>query len=78
MLSLTADRAFFVDSIPSLTVYLHVVTLIKRSTGEEACLRIETTSSDFLPVHREIAHQKAIHKLFGYEIFEVLDCNDPF
>jgi|GEM_PF-3228858 len=74
----TTDRSLFVDSIPSLAVYLHIVTLIKRSTGEEACLHIETTSGDFLPVHREIAHQKAIRKLFGYEIFEVLDCNAPF
>lgn len=69
---------FFVDSIPTPPIYLHIITLIHRATGKEECLHIETLSDRFVDVMREITHQKAIRKLFGYEVFEVLDCNDPF
>lgn len=67
-----------VAAIPTLPVYTHIVTLIHRSSGREATLQIETFSDRFVDVMREIAYQKAEQKLFGYEVFEVLDCNDPF
>lgn len=47
-------------------VYLHIVTLIK------------TLSDRFADVVREVCHQKVMKGLLGYEIFEVLDCNNPF
>lgn len=61
-----------------LPIFLHIVTLINRSTGVEVSLEIETFSDRFTDVIREISAQKAIRGLLGYEIFEVLDCNDPF
>ena len=75
--TLTDDR-FDVRSIPTPTVYVHIVTLIHRITGKEASLEIETLSDRFADVMREISHQKVINKLQGYEVFEVLDCNTPF
>jgi hypothetical protein len=78
MLNQTLEKpAFDVRNISTPPVFLHLVTLIKRSTNEEVCLHIETLSDRFVDVMREVAHQKAIHKLFGYEIFEILDCNEP-
>jgi hypothetical protein len=67
-----------VAAIPSLPVYTHIVTLIHRSSGKEATLTIETFSDRFADVMREVTHQKAEQKLFGFEVFEVLDLNDPF
>lgn len=67
-----------IRSIPTPIVYTHIITLLKRSTGQEATLRIETLSDRFVDVMRELSHQKAMHKLFGYEVWEILDCNDPF
>jgi hypothetical protein len=79
MLTQTVEsQAFDVRSLPTPSVFTHIVTLIHRSTGDEVTLTIETLSDRFCDVIREISHQKAIRKLFGYEIYEVLDCNNPF
>lgn len=72
------QERFDVRSIETPTVYLHIVTLIHRRTGDEVLLNIETDSPNYAPVSRAIAHAKAERKLWGYEVFEVLDCNDPF
>jgi hypothetical protein len=69
---------FDIQSVVTPTIYIHIVTLINRRTEAEATLTIETTSDRYVEVSREIAHQKAIRKLFGYEVFEVLDQNSPF
>lgn len=58
--------------------FVHIVTLINRRTGHEVGLEITTLSDRFADVMREICHQKVTHKLLGYEVFEVLDCNQPF
>jgi len=71
-------QSFDIRTVATPRVFTHLITLLNRKIGDEACLHIETTSDRFIDVLLEIAHQKAIHKLLGYEIFEVLDCNDPF
>jgi hypothetical protein len=58
--------------------YVHIVTLIHRQTGDEQALTVCTLSDRFAVVLREVTHLKAVHKLQGYEVFEVLDCNAPF
>lgn len=75
---LPVDDRFDIQSIPTPTVYTHIVTLIHRETFDEKCLHIETDSPRYAVVSRAIAQEKAKRKLFGYEVFEVLDCNEPF
>lgn len=66
-------------TLPVVThTYRHLVTLIHRVTGDEKALEVVTLSDRFAIVMREITHLKAVHKLQGYEVFEILDCNDPF
>lgn len=67
-----------IPSIPTPQVYTHLVTLIHRISGREESLMVETTSDRFADVMREITHLKVVNKLQGYEVFEVLDLNDPF
>lgn len=67
-----------IPSIATPTIYTHIVTLRHPRTEDERGLTIETTSDRFADVLREIQHQRVMHELFGYEIFEVLDCNVPF
>jgi hypothetical protein len=69
---------FDVRSIPTPQVFTYIVTLIHRKTGDEQALTIETLTDSFTSVLNEIHWQRAERKLFGYEIFEVLDCNLPF
>lgn len=67
-----------VAAIPTLPVYIHIVTLRHLGTGDEQTLQIETTSDRFCDVHREICWQRAERGLLGYQIFETLDLNSPF
>ena len=79
MLTQTVEsQALDVRSILSPKVFTHIVTLIHRGTGREEVLTVETLSDRFVDVLREVSHQKAIRGLFGYEVFEAIDCNDPF
>lgn len=73
-----AAEGFDVRSIPTLPVFVHIVTLINRRTGDEQAIEVVTTSDSFCEVLRETAHQKAMRKLFGYEIFEALPLSTPF
>jgi len=57
---------------------VHIVTLINRRTEDEKSLEVVTLSDRFADVMREIAHLKVMHKLQGYEVWEVLDCQTPF
>jgi len=59
-------------------VFTHIVVLLNRKTGHEVELTIETFTDRFTDVLREITWQRAERKLQGYEIWETLDCNDPF
>lgn len=69
-------------TLPSIAlaslVFVHIVTLIHRQTGDEKALEVVTLSDRFVDVMREITHLKVVHKLQGYEVFEVLDRNSPF
>ena len=67
-----------VPAIATPRIFTHVVTLINYRTGDEKALKIETMSDRAADVFREIAHQRVMHKLLGYQVFEILDCNDPF
>ena len=69
---------FDIQTIPTPQVYLHIVTLINRRTHDEVCLHVETDSDRYAVVSRKVAQMKAEQRLQGYEVFEVLDCNDPF
>jgi hypothetical protein len=62
-------------STPS--TFLHIVTLIKRSTGDEVSFKVETESDRFSDVMLAINIHRAAHRLFGYELFEALPCNEP-
>ncbi|MBL1176833.1 hypothetical protein [Pantanalinema sp. GBBB05] len=63
----------------SVRVYKHLVTLINRVTEHEVALEIETLSDRFCDVMREIAHQRVMKGLKGYEVFETLDLTElPF
>jgi len=59
-------------------VFSYIVTLLNRNTDDEQTLRIETSSDSFCSVLNEIHWKRTERRLFGYEIFEVLDCNLPF
>ena len=59
-------------------IYLHIVTLINRRTGEERSLIVSTSSDRFAEVLREVFHLRLMHGLQGFEIYEVIDCNTPF
>lgn len=67
-----------VPPIATPQIFIHLVTLINRRTGDEKALKIETMSDRAADVIREITHQKVMNRLLGYEIFEILDCNNPF
>lgn len=67
------------ETLPVVTpAFVHIVTLIHRRTGHERALEVVTLSDRFVDVMREICHLKVMHKLQGYEVFEVLDCNIPY
>jgi cobalamin-dependent methionine synthase I len=72
------SQTFDIQTLPTPKVFIHIITLLNRQTGDEVSLHIETGSDRFKEVLLELTHQKVMHNLFGYEIFEVLDCNDPF
>jgi cobalamin-dependent methionine synthase I len=74
----TDDRGSGRFTIPSPQIFTHIVTLLNRRTGDEKCLTVETLSDRFAEVMREICHLKVMHKLQGYEVFEILDLNNPF
>ena len=76
--SAVLDRDLLPESIAPTRLYLHIVTLIHRATWQEVSFEVETTSIRFKDVLDAITWQKVERKLFGYEIYEVLDCNDPF
>jgi hypothetical protein len=62
-----------------LPTYVHLVTLINRRTEDEICLKISTATDSFAEVMREICQQRAIKGLKGYEVYEVLECQEaPF
>jgi hypothetical protein len=58
--------------------FVHIVTLINRRTGDEKSFEVVTLTDRFTDVIREVSHLRAVHKLYGYEIFETIDCNNPF
>lgn len=64
-------------SIPA-PVYRFNVTLRNHATEDEYRLYLDLLTDSFAVVFREICHQRAIKELFGYEIAEVIDLNDPF
>ena len=76
--TLTDERGFDVSTITTPKVFTHIVTLLNPRTGDEKCLQIETLSDSFCDVYREICHQKVLHKLVGYQIFETLAVDLPF
>lgn len=80
MTPILADRYLENPCLPDspTRIYLHIVTLINRRTGQEAVINVETLSDRFADVVREVAHLKVMNDLLGYEIYEVLDCNNPF
>lgn len=57
--------------------FVHLVTLIHRQTAEEQSFEIETATERFADVMREIAHQKFMRGLQGYEYFEALPLRCP-
>lgn len=67
-----------VPAISTLPIFVHIVTLRHPVTGDEQTLEIETTSDRFCDVYREICWKRAERRLLGYQIFETLDCNNPF
>jgi hypothetical protein len=70
--------SFDVRSIPTPQVFTYIVTLLNRKTGDEKVLHIETLTDSFCSVLQEIQWKRAENRLFGYEIFEVLNCDLPF
>lgn len=56
---------------------LHIVTLIKRSTGEEISFNVETATDRFSDVMLAITAHRAAHGLVGYEYYESLPLNEP-
>ena len=73
----TASASFDIRTIPAPCLYLHIITLINRQTLQEVSFEVETTSLRFKDVLEAIILQKIEHNLLGYEIFAVIDCNDP-
>jgi hypothetical protein len=73
----TTSDGFDIRMIPTPPLYLHIITLINRQTSEEVSFEVETTSIRFKDVLDAIIWQKVERNLFGYEIFAVIDCNDP-
>jgi len=62
-------------TVPS--IFIHLVTLVKRSTGDEVLLNIETLSDRFSDVMNEVNYQRSLLKLVGYEYHESLPLNEP-
>lgn len=73
-----AYQALIADGRGSGRTYFHFITLIKRSTGEEASMTVETDTERFKDVLDAITFQKVERGLFGYEIFEVIPSEPPF
>lgn len=73
----TASASFDIRTIPAPCLYLHIITLINRQTHQEVSFEVETTSLRFKDVLEAIIWQKLERNLLGYEIFAVIDCNDP-
>jgi len=73
----TDPEGFGIRTIPTLPLYIHIITLINRQTSEEVSFEVETTSIRFKDVLDAIIWQKVERNLLGYEIFAVIDCNDP-
>jgi hypothetical protein len=71
MLTSTVDRLLSAPTAPSFT---HLVTLIKRSTGDEVSFNVSTYSDRFSDVMLAINVHRAAHRLFGYDLFEALPC----
>jgi len=67
------DRYSF--SVPP--VFIHLVTLVKRSTGDEVLLNIATLSDRFSDVMNEVNYQRSLLSLVGYEYHESLPLNEP-
>lgn len=67
-----------VPAVPTLPIFIHIVTLRHPATGDEQTLEVETTSDRFVDVYRAICWLRAEKKLLGYQIFETLDLNNPF
>lgn len=65
-------------SVYAPATYTYIVTFRNRATEDEQTVEINTLSDSFLPVLREVQGKRAELGLIGYEIFEVLDLNDPF
>lgn len=57
--------------------FIHLVTLLNRSTGDEQSFKVETSSNRFTDVLREISHQRVMRKLRGYELFEAIPIAEP-
>ncbi|WP_088893175.1 hypothetical protein [Leptolyngbya ohadii] len=58
--------------------YRFRVTLINRRTEDEQSFEITTGSDSFTCVLREVQFQRSERKLGSYEIFDVVDYNEPF
>lgn len=60
--------------------FIHLVTLIHRTTRQERSFEVVTATDRFCDVLREVSHQKFIRGLAHYEIFEALplQCPLPF
>jgi hypothetical protein len=60
-----------VQTAPVLPVlsesFIHLVTLIHRSPGKEESFKVVTASERFSDVMREVAHQKFMGSLRGYD-----------
>ncbi|MEX0272479.1 hypothetical protein AB3R30_26170 [Leptolyngbyaceae cyanobacterium UHCC 1019] len=57
--------------------FVHLVTLVNHQTADEQSFEVETTSDRLADVMREIAHQKFMRGLGGYEYFEALPTRYP-
>jgi hypothetical protein len=58
--------------------YTFIVTFRDRKSGDERSTEVTTLTDSFLPVLREVQGVRAELGLLGYDIYEVLDLNDPF
>ena len=74
----TLTQTQTLDRPCAIKVYEYIVTFINRETEQEESLTIRTLSERYVDVSREIAHQKVMRGLVGYELYETLDCNAPF
>lgn len=74
----TARTTAIAPTLYAPATYTYVVTFRNRATGDEQITEVTTLTDSFLPVLREVQGKRIEMGLIGYEIYEVLDLNDPF